>query len=223
VIACWGLLQAAGVPRPFVDEREAERALDAWSLVLADVADDRLLAMTTAWLRSDDSRFGRWPLPGALLHALPDPDLVDDSEAAWSEALRLLQWRGRDSAPTSPDELEDLRARLRAAYALAREKGDHDRMARAQRVGAGLPRDDAHRSAALFAGVNACGGWRALGMAEDDTMVAHRAAFRSAYRSRRQRRQLNETERLVAALLEDHVGPRSDTNVNVRQLPARKT
>jgi hypothetical protein len=208
LLACWALIQAAGIPRPWPGKPEADQALSAWALVLADTSDDRLLTLTTAWLRSSEARFHRWPMPGALLHALPDRDLVDDADDAWGEALRILQWRGAARAPSTPADLEDLRGRLRAAYALAREAGDQDRMQRVEHQGRMLPREDPHRSAALFAGVFACGGWRALGLAEDDAMVAHRASFRSAYRSHRQRRQLTATELQVAALLEDHVTPR---------------
>lgn len=209
LLVAWQLIQAAGIARPWADKAEADRAIAAWGLVLADVDDERLVVLTTAWLRSPEVRFGRWPMPGALLHALGDEASVDDADEAWSEALRLLQWRGRDNAPSTPAELEDLRSRLRASYQLAREAGDHDRMARVERIGRALPREhDEARTAALFAGVMACGGWRSLGMAEEEAMVAHRAAFRACYRGHRQRRQLSATEQQVAALLEQHVTPR---------------
>lgn len=209
LLACWALIQAAGIGRPWPSKAEADHALSAWRLVLADVSDERLLALTTAWLRSSEVKFNRWPMPGALLHAIGDADLVDDADEAWGEALRLLQWKGRDNAPGSPAELEDLRSKLRASYQLAREADNHDRMARLERIGRALPREhDEARTAALFAGVMACGGWRSLGMAEEDAMVAHRASFRACYRGHRQRRQLSATEQQVAALLEGHVTPR---------------
>lgn len=203
IIGAWGLIQATGIPRPWPGKSETDTALRAWALVLADVSDERLLTLATAWLRSAEARFGRWPVPGALLHALPDRDSVDDADDAWGEVLRLLQWRGAARAPTTPAELDDLRSRLRAAYTLAREAGDADKMHRIEVQGRAIPRDDPHRTAALFAGVMACGGWRALGIAEDEQMVAHRAAFRSAYRGHRQRARLSSTEEQVVALLGD--------------------
>lgn len=208
LLACWQVIQAAGIARPWADKAEADRAIAAWGLVLADVPDERLLVLTAAWLRSAEVRYGRWPMPGALLHALGDEANVDDADEAWSEVLRLLEWRGRDNAPSTPEQLEDLRSRLRASFQLAREANDTDRMARIERIGRALPRPDEARTAALFAGVAACGGWRALGMAEEDAMVAHRAAFRACYRGHRQRRQLTEGERKVAALLDDRPGPK---------------
>jgi hypothetical protein len=170
--------------------------------VLADVSDLRLQALTIAWLRSPDARFGRWPVPGALLHALPDPAQIDDADDAWAEVLGLIRLRGADRCPATVAELEDLRGRLRAGYREARERGDAERADRYLRLGAALPRQDDQRSAALFAGVAACGGWRAIGRAEDDQITAHRASFRSAYRGQRQRRQLTATEQQVAALLD---------------------
>lgn len=207
ILTCWGLIQTSGLARPWTSQIEASAALDTWLILLDDIPDGRLLELTAAWLRSPEVKFNRWPMPGALLHALPDPDEVDDGDAAWGEALRLLAWRGRDRSPATVAELDDLRVRIRASAALARETGEADRAERLDRALAQIPRDDPHRAAAFFAGLAACGGWRALGMAETDTLVAHRAAFRAAYRGHLQRRRLSSTEQQVAALLEDHVTP----------------
>lgn len=205
VLSCWMLLETTGLPRPWATEPEAERALSVWALVLADVTDERLIELTTAWLRSPDVRYGRWPMPGALLHALGSPEAVDDADEAWSEVLALLAWRGRDKCPATLDELESFRSRLRAAHASAREAGDQDRMARMQRAAAKLPRADSARTEALLAGVRACGGWRALGSADDDQLIAHRASFRATYRGHRQRRALSQSEQQIAALFEGHL------------------
>lgn len=203
IVGVWGLLQAAGIPRPWAKDDEARRGLAAWELVLRDIDDDRLTELTAAWLRSPDSRYGRWPTPGALLHAIPSVDLLDDADEAWGEVLGVIAWRGSAEAPRDPEALENLRSRLRASYELARENGNSDRMARCERIARSIPRADPDRDAAIYAGIQACGGWLAIGRAEDEQIAAHRASFRSAYRSHRTRNRLSSTEEKVIALLGD--------------------
>lgn len=216
VMACWQVIEAAGIPRPFPTVDAATRSAQVWAAVLADVSGQRLAELTTAWLRSPEARFRTWPMPGALLHALPDPATIDDADDAWADAMALIRQWGADRCPSTPAALDDLRIRLRAGIREARqlaENAERDgkpsevarQQAREQRflaLGSRLPRADGARDAALFAGVNACGGWRSLGRAEEDAIVAHRASFRAAYRGHRQRRQLTATERAVVALLD---------------------
>lgn len=202
VMQCWQVLESAGLARPWPTPEESTRSASVWAAVLADVPDERLASLCVAWLRSPEARFGRWPLPGALLAALPQRDEVDDADDAWAEALGLIRLLGVERCPTTVAELEDRRARLRAGYREAAAKGDAGRMDRYHRLGAALPRQDDHRTEALLKGIAACGGWRALGRAEDDAVAAHRASFRAAYRGHRQRRRLSETEQRVAALLD---------------------
>lgn len=216
VTACWVVIEAAGIPRPWKTAEEVDRASQVWAAVLADVPAQRLAELTTAWLRSPDARYRTWPMPGALLHALPDPATIDDADDAWAEALTMIRQWGADRCPSTAEALDDLRIRLRAGIREARQLAENaarDRkpsevarqQAREQRflaLGSRLPRADAARDAALIAGVNACGGWRSLGRAEEDAITAHRASFRAAYRGHRQRRQLNATEAAVVALLD---------------------
>lgn len=202
VMACWEVLESAGLARPWPTPEESTRSAQVWAAVLADVPDQRLASLCIAWLRSPDARFGRWPLPGALLAALPQREDVDDADDAWAEAMGLIRLLGVSRCPSTVAALEDLRARLRAGYREANAKGDTARMDRYHRLGAALPREDAHRTDALLKGVAACGGWGALGRAEDDAIAAHRASFRGAYRGHRQRRRLSETEQRVVALLD---------------------
>lgn len=200
VMTAWELLQRAGLARPWPEDLEFEAALDTWTLLLADIPDERLVELTRAWLRSPEVRFGRWPLPGALLHAIPDVESIDDGDAAWADALRLLAWRGRDRAPATVAELENLRSKIRAGIELAREMRDANRVERLLRAMQQLPPDDANRTAALLAGVSACGGWKLLGMADEKEMVSNRSSFRAAYRSHRDRRKLIQTEETIADL-----------------------
>lgn len=208
VMACWEVLESAGLARPWATPEEATRSAQVWAAVLADVPDGRLASLCVAWLRSSEAKYGRWPLPGALLAALPDQAQVDDADDAWGEALGLIRLLGIDRCPATVAELEDRRARLRAGYREAQAQGDAGRMDRYRRLGAALPRQDDHRIEALLRGVAACGGWRQLGRAEDDAIPAHRASFRAAYRGHRNRRQLSETEQRVAALLDGPSHPR---------------
>lgn len=202
VMACWQVIEAAGIPRPWATVEESTRSAQVWSAVLADVPAERLQALTVAWLRSPEARFKKWPMPGGLLHALGTPEQVDDADDAWAEVLALIRLRGAERCPSTVAQLEDLRQRLRAGYREAREKGDADRMERYQRLGAALPREDEARSTALLAGVAACGGWRALGRADEGAIASHRASFRASYRGHRMRRQLTATEQQVVALLD---------------------
>lgn len=205
VLAAWRVLEVAGLARPWRTDDEIAEAATVWSAVLADVSDERLAELTIAWLRSPEARFGRWPLPGALLAALPDPASVDDADEAWSEALALLSWRGRERCPGTVAELEDLRCRLAVAAQAAETRGDVDRARRARAHAARLPRPDSARTEALLAGVRACDGWRGLGSCDESQIVAHRASFRAAYRAHRQRGRITEHEAAVEALLgRDH-------------------
>lgn len=202
IVGCWRVIETAGIPKPWSTESEIEEAARVWAAVLADVPDGRLQAMTIAWLRSSEARFGKWPMPGSLLGALPDEETVDDADEAWADALGLIRILGWARCPATVEALEDRRTRLRAAYREATARKDPLRAEIYARHGKALPREDAARNAAIFAGVAACGGWRALGLAEEEAIPAHRASFRAAYRSHRSRRQLTETEAQVVALLD---------------------
>lgn len=202
VAACWQVIEAAGIPRPWSTADDAELSLKVWAAVLADVPARRLQACTIAWLRSGEARYGRWPVPGALLDALPDPGQVDDADDAWAEVLGLIRLLGSSRCPSTLAEMEDRRQRLRAGYREARERGDLDRADRYRRQGEALPREDEHRTTALLMAVRACGGWRGIGQSDEEQMTAHRASFRASYRGHKQRRQLTATEQQVAALLD---------------------
>ena len=210
VVACWRVIEAAGIPRPWTTEEQTDQAVRVWAAVLADVPDERLQTLTVAWLRSPEARFRQWPMPGALLHALPDPATVDDADDAWGEVMRMVRSRGVEwcAGLCTVPELERRRELYREAYRAAAQAEDHAKLARALANGSLLPRQDDHRSAALLAGVAACGGWRALGRADEDALVSHRASFRSIYRGYRQRRQLSATEAAVVALLDSSNRPR---------------
>lgn len=203
VLSVWMVLESAGLARPWLSEEETDRAASVWAAVLADIPDERLAELAVAWLRSPEGRFGRWPVPGALLGALPDAGQIDDADEAWAEALGLLAWRGRDRCPSSAAELEDLRGRIVAALA---KEANPDRRHRLTKALGKLPRADGQRTEALLAGVAACGGWRALGSCEDESaLMAHRASFRAVYRAHRQRKTLTESEAKAAALLDGHL------------------
>lgn len=204
-MGCWGLLQAAGLARPWATDDALDAALAAWRLVLADVPDDHLVACAAAWLRSPEVRYGRWPLPGALLAALPDESAVDDADDAWAECLGLIRLLGCERCPSTVEELDTLRERLQAGIREAEARKNLaalGTLARRRRILAALPREDAQRTEALLGGVRACGGWRSLGRCDEDQLVAHRASFRTAYRGYRQRRQLSQTESNVVALFD---------------------
>lgn len=203
ILGAWKLLEGAGLAKPWRTEDDLRNALRTWVLVLGDLPPERLLALAVAWLRSDQAKYGRWPAPGALLHALGDADEVDDADDAWGEALALLQARGRDwcvaQAPTA-DHVLELDQAMRARAVTLRERGDALLADQQERRRRALPRGPLPRLVAVFAGLQACGGWRGLAKVEDD-LVAHRASFRSAYRSQLRRRQLEGQEADVAALL----------------------
>ena len=203
IIGVWGLLEGAGLVRPWLTTEASETALVAWGLVLADVPDERLTALAVAWLRGPEARYGRWPLPGALLHAIPQPSPLDDADGAWADALGMLRTLGVERCPATVEELEDRRARLRAGVAEAEARGDARAADRRRRLLALLPRSAPE---ALLAGVAACGGWRGLGRAEDEALIAHRASFRAAWRAVVQRGAASETEAAVAGLLDTRPG-----------------
>jgi len=202
ILGAWKVLEGAGLRRPWGSDLEVSNALDTWGLVLADVEPGRLLVMAAAWLRSPEARFGRWPMPGALLHALGDNVETDEADEAWGEVLALLQSRGRDwccrSVPTVL-HLVELEAAMRERTQELRTRGDALLAEQQERRRQGLPKGPEARLVAVFAGLSACGGWRGLAVSED--LVTHRAAFRAAFRGTAKRRQLEGQEASVAALL----------------------
>lgn len=181
IVKCWGLLEASGLKRPFTTDAAAEAALGAWGLVLGDVPDERLLALTVAWLRGPDTRF--WPMPGTLLHALPSPETVDDSETAWAQALDVVRRLGVLYGDPAPERI-------------------------AKALGIDLDR------ARLLDQAMGSVGWRTLGMSSDDDLAAHRASFRTHWRTLRERRQVSATEQAVAALV--------DRPANVHRIDERR-
>lgn len=202
ILGAWKLLEGAGLAKPWRTEDDLRNGLRTWALVLGDAAPERVLALTVAWLRSGDAKYGRWPAPGALLQALGDADEIDDADDAWGEVLALLQARGRDwcvaQAPTA-DHVLELDQAMRARAVTLRERGDALLADQQERRRKALPHGPLPRLVAVYAGLQACGGWRGLAQAED--LVAHRASFRSAYRSQLRRRQLEGQEADVVALL----------------------
>lgn len=203
ILGAWKVLEGAGLRRPWTSDHELANALDTWGLVLADVEPARVLLMATAFLRSADVRFGsKWPMPGTLLHALGDNVETDEADEAWGEVLALLQSRGRDwccrSAPTVL-HLVELEQAMRERTQELRTRGDALLAEQQERRRQGLPKGPEARLVAVFAGLSACGGWRGLAVSED--LVAHRAAFRAAFRGTAKRRQLEGQEASVAALL----------------------
>lgn len=73
-------------------EELPEYATD-WAVILHDIEDAQLDDAVTAWLRSPNPF---WPTPGQLLALVPERRLaaIDDSDAAWGEALRIVQGWG---------------------------------------------------------------------------------------------------------------------------------
>lgn len=202
------MLRVGGSKQPWSTDAEVDEALAVWDLILANVSDDRLVACTAAYLQSPEARYG-WPkAPGVLLAALPDPATVDDADDAWAEALGLIRLRGCERCPATAAELVDLRERATAGAREAEARERPDLAQRYQRIAAAVPHGDTGRLEALLAGVRACGGWRSLGRSTDEQHMAHRAAFRAAYRGQRARRRLTETEERVAALLSGGTVPR---------------
>jgi hypothetical protein len=202
VLASWQLIEAAGFePRAKTDD-EIETAIRVWSALLADIDDRRLAELTIAWLRSPEARFGKWPTPGGLLSSIENPETIDDSDEAWSEALALIALTGADGAPETAEALETLRGKLRARYIAARAAKDTDKMRRIHANAERLPRADAERTAAILAAVRSVGGWLRLGRADDAALVSHRAAFRKTYQAFRKRTAITGTERAIAALLD---------------------
>ncbi len=217
IAQCWEVLEAEGFARPQTDPATTELSIRTWGAILADVPDDRLKALTIAWLRSSAVKFGRWPHAGELLHALGDEQLVDDADEAWSEVLSLVRWRGVEWCRSKVGDAEAAiaaRAKLVGILREARTKGDQMRARDAEDMGKRLIRGPEERIRAAYVGLAAVGGWRGLGLSEVDQEAAHRASFRAAYRSHRQRTQLSRTEEQVAGLLGG--GP------NLRALPGGK-
>jgi len=191
ILGAWKVLEGAGLRRPWGSDLEVSNALDTWGLVLADVEPGRLLVMAAAWLRSPEARFGRWPMPGALLHALGDNVETDEADEAWGEVLALLQSRGRDwccrSVPTVL-HLVELEAAMRERTQELRTRGDALLAEQQERRRQGLPKGPEARLVAVFAGLSACGGWRGLVRSLQRQQLARVRAI--AWRRAFQRQQL---------------------------------
>lgn len=209
VLTCWTLIESVGITRPWVDRAAASQALDAWVLILSDQPPGRLQALTLAWLRSSEVRYGRWPLPGALLHALGDAVEPDDSDALWGLAIELAGFVGSANLPATPEEMGDsIGTQDRKYYALreiAETSLDGTRRAVASAQGARAARllrlyPAASQVGALYAGLQAVGGWRGIGRVDVTDCAADRASFRAAVRAHNAREASGRVRDEVAAL-----------------------
>lgn len=62
---------------------------------------------------------------------------------------------------------------------------------------------DPKRHQCIEAGIAACGGWVMLGLAQEERMAAHRASFRSAYRSCKARKHWRDETRALSIAFPD--------------------
>ena len=165
-------------------EELPELAAD-WSVLLADLDDTTLDEAVTAWLRKPEPF---WPTPGQLLACAPSSRLatVDEADEAWGKVLTIARVGGRDAGLPSNRHRWSLNS---------------------------APWGDPERVTAMWAGIDAAGGWDVICRTEDETtMSAHRAAFRSAYRSSRQRGAILlevGTVRQIAAVASPQLGAKA--------------
>lgn len=185
VLEFWQALEAAGYQRPpslrgqgkAADERLAliDRSLGVWVALTQDAAPRELLAAGLLWLRQD--RKGFWPTPGQVLQILQDARKLEtlDGDAAWGEVLRAIRRYGTRARPVrSPMDLEEALAEWAARGNTDRSWSDSKPF---------LLHEDPTTAAALFAGVEALGGWGRACKTSEDTAMADRASFRAAYRT----------------------------------------
>jgi hypothetical protein len=180
VAVAFATFQTIGCRPPESHSSEAglDFALRTWQAILDDLDRDELLELVVAYCRTPSSKF--WPTPGELLALRTVDD--DDALEQWGRLLEQLGRRGRDRPPTRASELEQVRAGSSGSSAWA------------------LAEHDLELDAAIHAGLEALGGWRAACLMHDGQAVANRAAFRDAYRNARRRTSRRLERRAVAAI-----------------------
>ena len=193
LLAAYAMLDDSGVVRPpelrHPNAQEAHRllmrraAMDA--AILADVEPADLQAAVLAHLRQPEPW---WPRAGQLLALVPArrEAAVDEADEAWGKVLTIARVGGRDAGLPSNRHRWSLNS---------------------------APWGDPERVTAMWAGIDAAGGWDVICRTEDETtMAAHRAAFRSAYRSSRQRGAILlevGTVRQIAAVASPQLGAKA--------------
>ena len=189
IAAVFERFQARGIlsPEPWrTGSQEARDRAMALSVAtyaddLAGLSDEQFIAAAKAYALSGE-RF--WPTPGQLLALVPvDPsaELMRSGDLAWGHILAGLgtKWGIYRWPWRQPGPPEDGRVRLHA---------------------------DPDADAALWAGIDAVGGWAAF-CAGSPSDAANRAAFRSAY------------EATIAALKPAHTGRLALAAANRPALP----
>lgn len=181
VAIAFATFEAAGcrAPKSHGSDEGLDFALRVWLSVLSDLTRDDLLELVVAYVRSPGSKW--WPTPGELLALRSEP--ADDALEQWGRLLDLLGKFGRARPPTP-------RASLPVAFDKVPSKGGP----------VWCLDDDPEIDEAIHAGLAALGGWRlACGMTDGQHM-AHRAAFRDAYRAARGRSAWAGEREAVAAI-----------------------
>lgn len=176
ILEVFKMFATVGLPgTPKLSDRQAvEAMLHVWAACCSGVTDDGLRAAAVSYLQDPGSEW--FPRkPGTLLALVPgrQESEVDMADSAWGHAIHLVSKHGRDRGPGVVDFYG-------MSWTWQDEAGPYD-------------------PAALSAGVEALGGWRALCDVDNETTARH--SFRAAYRSMVERKRIAEREGNVIALL----------------------
>lgn len=174
VAIAFATFEAAGcrAPKSHNTDEGLDFALRVWLAVLADVTRQELLELVIAYVRSPGSKW--WPTPGVLLTLRNDSS--DDALEAWGRLFQAIGRYGRARPPSAPGDGLELGAERWVLDA------------------------DADIDRAMAAGLSAIGGWRVACQIKESDQVAHRAAFRDAYRAARGRAAWAGERAAVAAI-----------------------
>ena len=177
VAIAFATFEAAGcrAPKSHGTDEGLDFALRVWLSVLSDVTRQELLELVIAYVRSPGSKW--WPTPGELLTLRKDSS--DDALEAWGRMFKAIGRFGRARPPTP-------RAQLPLSTVVE--------------VPIWCLDDDPDVDRAMHAGLAAIGGWRVACQIKESDQIAHRAAFRDAYRSARGRAAWAGERAAVAAI-----------------------
>jgi hypothetical protein len=120
----FALLEAGGCrpPRSLDSDEFLDAAVALWSVVLADLEPEDVVAAAIGYLREPDSSW--WPTPGRILTLAPGRAAaeIDDAPEAWALVMKEIRERGRERPPpkdwapfNDPDRDEALRWALKTA------------------------------------------------------------------------------------------------------------
>jgi len=183
-----GKLLAGSVANAPKSPEAIELTIALWRDDLADLSNHDFRAALKA-LRRDPTACQFWPQPGTILARVPGRRLeeIDTADQAWGRVVQGIRRYGSMDPPAGMRRRRDPEW-VAESWHIEWDFGPNERPG---------DRD------AVYAGIDACGGWQDLCMKlTADTEGTLRKSFRDTYRAHKKQKRLGVEERKVLQLLD---------------------